>query len=85
MEVFLEGIQRRTQEICLNHYHCLLHRLSPKAEWGLGNTRARETSEKRERGMMGTSVGRERGVLGRKRRERGFFSPSHLSLRPRFP
>ena len=28
----------------------------PKAKWGLGNSRARE---KRERGMMGTSVERE--------------------------
>ena len=28
----------------------------PKAKWGLGNTRARETSEKHERGMMGTSI-----------------------------
>ena len=59
---------------------------SPKAKWGLGNSRA---CEKRERGMMGTSVEREREVMGRKRRERGkllpFFSPSHHSLRPRFP
>ena len=54
----------------------------PKAKWGLGNSRARE---KRERGMMGTSVERERGVMGRKRRELRFFSPSHHSLRPRFP
>ena len=35
-----------------------------KAKWRLGNSRARETSEKRERGMMGTSVERERGVMG---------------------
>ena len=40
----------------------------PKAKWGLGNSRARDTSEKRERGVMGTSVERERGVMGRKRR-----------------
>ena len=63
--------------------------LPPKAKWGVGNSRARETSEKRERRMMGTSVEREQGVMGRKRRERGkslrFFSPSHHSLRPRFP
>ena len=32
----------------------------PKAKLGLGNSRARE---KRERGMMGTSVERERGVM----------------------
>ena len=32
----------------------------PRAKWGLGNSRARE---KREGGMMGTSVERERGVL----------------------
>ena len=32
----------------------------PKAKWGLANSRARE---KRERGMMGTSVERERGVI----------------------
>ena len=36
----------------------------PKAKWRLGSSRARETSEKRERGMMGTSVERERGVMG---------------------
>ena len=36
----------------------------PKAKWRLGNSRARETSEKRERGMMGASVERERGVMG---------------------
>ena len=35
-----------------------------KAKWRLGNSRARETSEKRERGMMGASVERERGVMG---------------------
>ena len=41
----------------------------PKAKWGLGNSRA--AREKRERGMMGTSVEREREVMGRNRRERG--------------
>ena len=35
-----------------------------KAKWRLGNSRARETSEKRERGMIGTSVERERGMMG---------------------
>ena len=49
----------------------------PKAKWGLGNSRARE---KRERGMMGTSFERERGVMGRKRRERGTpFVPAFLN------
>ena len=28
----------------------------PKAKWGFGNTRARGTSKKHERGMMGTSI-----------------------------
>ena len=42
-------------------------------DWG---TRAR-AREKRERGMMGTSFERERGVMGRKRRKRGTqISPS---------
>ena len=36
--------------------YCLLHRPS---QGSLGNTRELETSEKRERGMMGTSVERE--------------------------
>ena len=36
----------------------------PRAKWGLGNSQA---SEKRKRGMMGTSVERERGVMERKR------------------
>ena len=36
-----------------------------KAQWGAArnNTRELETSEKRERGMMGTSVEREQGVI----------------------
>ena len=34
--------------------------------------------DKRNRRMVGMSVERERGVMGRKRR--GFFSPSHSSL-----
>ena len=38
--------------------------------------------DKREMGMMGMSVERERGVMGRTGRV--FFSPSHHSLRPRF-
>lgn len=41
------------------------------------------------RRMMGTSVERGQGVMGRKRRERGeslrSFSPLHHSLRPRLP
>ena len=36
----------------------------PNVKWRLANSRAREASEKRERGMMGTSVERERGVMG---------------------
>ena len=42
------------------------------------------TREKREGGMMGTSVERERGVMGRKRRERGKrrFSFSPLPITP---
>ena len=36
----------------------------PKVKWRLANSRAREASEKRERGMMGTSVERERRVMG---------------------
>ena len=46
----------------------------PKAKWGLENTQELETSEKREREIMGTSVERERGVIG-----------NHHSFRPRFP
>ena len=38
---------------------------------------------KRNRRKMGMSVERERGVTGRT--GRGFFSPSHHSLRPHFP
>ena len=36
-----------------------------KAQWGAArnNTRELETSEKRERGMTGASVERERGVI----------------------
>ena len=36
-----------------------------KAQWGAArnNTRELETSEKRKRGMTGTSVERERGVI----------------------
>ena len=36
-----------------------------KAQWGAArnNTRELETSEKREKGMTGTSVERERGVI----------------------
>ena len=49
----------------------------PRLSW---TARARD---KRNRGIMGMSVKRERGVMGRKRR--GFFFPSHHSLRPRFP
>ena len=41
-----------------------LPRLS--GDWG----RARQTSEKRERGMMGTNVERERGVIVSARRRR---------------
>ena len=56
----------------------------PKAKWGLWNSRARE---KRERGMMGTSVEREHGVMGRKRRERGEsrFAFSPLPVTPFVP
>ena len=38
-----------------------------KAQWGAArdNTRELETSEKGEKGMMGRSVERERGVIGR--------------------
>jgi len=38
-----------------------------KAQWGAArdNTRELETSEKGEMGMMGTSVERKRGVMGR--------------------
>ena len=46
----------------------------PKAKKGLENTQELETHEKRERGIMGTSVERERGVMR-----------NHHSFRPRFP
>ena len=46
-------------------FNCLLHRLSQ----GLVDARERETSEVCERGMMGTSVERKQGMMGRKKRE----------------
>ena len=46
----------------------------PKAKKGLENMQELETHEKRERGIMGTSVERERGVMG-----------NHHSFRARFP
>ena len=46
----------------------------PMAKKGLENTQELETHEKRERGIMGTSVERERGVMG-----------NHHSFRPHFP
>ena len=46
----------------------------PKAKKGLGNTQELDTREKRERGMMVTSVERERGVMR-----------NHHSFRPHFP
>ena len=52
-----------------------------------------ETSEKGERGMMGTSALHEGGVMGSKTGEErkanllvaSFFSPCHHSFRPSFP
>ena len=54
----------------------------PKAQWGTRDSRELETSEKCKRGMMGTSVDRERGVMGRKMRERAF---SRLPITPFVP
>ena len=51
----------------------------PKAKWGLGNSRARE---KRERGLMGTSVERERGVSERERERELFLPFPSLPLSP---
>ena len=50
---FLENLEQLVESLTPRHKGlsiCLLHK------WGLGNTRARETSEKHERGMMGTSI-----------------------------
>ena len=50
---FLENLEQLVESLAPRHTGlsiCLLHK------WGLGNTRARETSENHERGMMGTSI-----------------------------
>ena len=47
----------------------------PVAQWGVARSNTLETSEKDKRGMMGTSVEREQGVMGRES-----FSPSQPAL-----
>ena len=54
----------------------------PKAQWGTRDSPELETSERRKRGMMKTSVDRERGVMGRKRIETTF---SLLPITPFVP
>ena len=74
----------------------LLQRLSQRSmqgAWDKREARELETSEKRERGMMGTSALHEGGVMESKTGEErkanllvaSFFSPCHRSFRPGFP
>ena len=56
-----------------------------------GEARVLETNDRRERGMMGTSAGRKRGVMGREKRKVLFtlpitpFDPAFLNNYLKYP
>ena len=69
--VLFQTRSSRTANCLLVFIFCHLYRLF---QGSVGNTRFTRAGDKREaqKGMMGTSVDREQGVMGRKMRERAF-------------